>query len=634
MSPAIQQAETAHRQGSLDEAKRLYEDLLAENPDHVDALYGLGTLTLQQNNLPEAEKFLVRALALEPGAADIAFNYALCLSKSDRSNKAIEAALQALKCCGGDEVLACATCQLLLSLNQPGLVLEYFSQVKHHQMSSLLVYAKAQGAVGAWDKSVSILRRLHLQRPDDAKIAGELSQAAARLRDYPLAIESFNHYMKLITPDFLDHLKFSDLYLMARDVDNSEAQLSLACSAGDRSLVENNKDYHLLKARLCRLQADYKGARQSSSRVLDIDPGDGQAWSIQFETAQKDQDLQDLINRINNQVNFEQLTPYNLSLVRFTLADIQSRLNQSAAAFTNYAIANDVQQQRLNATGAEYSFESNEKRVNKIIDQFSTISCIARGLASPATPLFIVGMPRSGTTLVERILSQIEGVTAGGEMEAMGFLATRYYQQANEKTMPVPADMTSDQWQSMAKEYIDFVGRNTGITGQDKSDSRSRYITDKMPHNFNHVWMILSMFPTAKVLQLRRDPRDVCLSIYTRYFPDDHNYACNFKALAHAYRLATRLMDHWSNLVPERVIDISYENLVGDPGVEGERLVSFCGLPWSDQCLEFHRDITPSFTFSEMQVREAIHQKQLNRWAHVENHIQPLLQALQAEGCL
>ncbi len=638
MSSDIQQAETAHQKGFLEEAKRLYSDILNNNSDNVDAIYGLGTLALQQNNLQDAERLLAKALTLEPSAADIAFNYALCLNKSKKSNEAIKAATQSLKFCGTDEVLSRTACQLLLTLNQPKFVVEHFSRSKHHQTSSLIVLAKAQGAMGNWDKSVSLLRKLFLHHPDEAPIAKELSQAAARLRDYPLAIESFGHYMGLISPGYLDHLQFSDLYLMARDVDSSETQLSLAHSIGEASLIENNSDYHLLRARLARLKAEYEEARESSSRALNINPGDGQAWSIQFETAEDD-DLKGLVDRINNEVNFESLTPYNHSLIRYTLADMQVRLGRKADAFSNYAMANDSQQQRLQAKGTAYEFVSNERRVDNIIQQFSRLPSLvindhASQSANQVVPIFVLGMPRSGTTLVERMLSQIDGVLACGEIEAMGFLATRYHQQVNDGTMPLPVDMTSRHWRGIAEQYFDFVGSNAHKKKQDKAEPNLQYITDKMPHNFNHVGMILSMFPTVKVIQLRRDPRDVCLSIYTRYFPDDHNYACNFKALAHAYKLARRLMDHWSDLAPDRVVDVNYEGLVSDPLTEGKRMVSFCNLAWSDECLEFHKDITSSFTFSEMQVREAVHQNRLNRWKQMESHIQPLLQALQSEGCL
>jgi len=160
------------------------------------------------------------------------------------------------------------------------------------------------------------------------------------------------------------------------------------------------------------------------------------------------------------------------------------------------------------------------------------------------------------------------------------------------------------------------------------------FLTDKMPNNYHHVGMILSMFPSAKIIQMRRDPRDVCLSIYTRSFPDGHNYACSFDTLAHAYKLCTELMDHWRRIAPDRVIDIHYERLVEDPLSEGKKITTFCGLEWNDKCLAFHEDITSSFTFSEMQVREAIHDQRIGRWKHVQEYLQPLLEALRREGCL
>lgn len=159
-------------------------------------------------------------------------------------------------------------------------------------------------------------------------------------------------------------------------------------------------------------------------------------------------------------------------------------------------------------------------------------------------------------------------------------------------------------------------------------------MTDKMPQNFQHVGMILSTFPAARVIQMRRDPRDVCWSIFTRMFHAGHNYACDFESLAHAYAVSRQLMDHWAALAPDRVLDVSYEALVADPLVQGQRITDFCELPWSARCLDFHKTISTSFTFSELQVREAINEQRIGRWQPFERQLAPLVEALQRYGCL
>ena len=252
-------------------------------------------------------------------------------------------------------------------------------------------------------------------------------------------------------------------------------------------------------------------------------------------------------------------------------------------------------------------------------------------MVSQATPLFIVGMPRSGTTLVERMLAQLSMVKAGGESEALGFLVTQYQNDVASGKAPSPEKMARRDWQALAARYfektplyLDFEG--VGAAGN--------FITDKMPHNFQHVGMILSLFPNAKVIQMRRDPRDVCWSIFTRMFPEGHNYAVEFESLAQTYSISCRHMDHWAALAPDRVVDISYEDLVASPQEVGQRITNFCGLTWSERCLDFHKTVATSFTFSELQVREAINEKRIGRWQPFEKHLGPLIDELRRLGCL
>jgi len=146
--------------------------------------------------------------------------------------------------------------------------------------------------------------------------------------------------------------------------------------------------------------------------------------------------------------------------------------------------------------------------------------------------------------------------------------------------------------------------------------------------------MILSLFPNAKVIQMRRDPRDVCWSIFTRMFSESHNYACDFESLAHAYANARRLMDHWALLAPDRVMDVNYELLVANPVEIGQQITAFCGLPWSHDCLNFHKTVSSSFTFSELQVRETISDKRIGRWQPFDAYLSPLFDALERVGCI
>ncbi|MFT4825290.1 MAG: Flp pilus assembly protein TadD [Halioglobus sp.] len=615
-STSLSLAEAAHQRGDLVAAKQLYSRALREDDNSAGALYGLGTIALQQKDSDIARELLAKASAIQPQAADIAFNYAVCLERAGEHGLAVTEALRAAELAATDEDFSNTICQLLLKLDQAKVVLQLKSKHQHQRSSSRILAAKAYGFLGEWDKAVSLLRALSAAHANDSKICRELSIAAGRLRDYPLAIDSYRRYLALITPQAHDYLKLADLYLIARDLDNSTEQLSLAASSG-----ACGADYQILKARLERLNGENRLACLSSEEALDLQPGNVQAWKIRIETADTEE-LRDLIPRINTKVDFAAISQHEKVTIHYALADAYLRLGEQAEAFAKLKTANGLQKSILQSKQADYSFTQSQFKTDSTIEHFQKIFSHANAIPDEPTPIFIVGMPRSGTTLMERLLSQVEDVTAGGEIEVMGFLATQYRMDVNNRRSPLPASMTSVQWEEIARQYYA------------RTPSSKQYLVDKLPHNFNHVGMILSLFPEARILQMRRDPRDVCLSIYSHSFSEGHSYAIDFDAMAHTFKLSRQLMDHWAQLAPDRVLNVNYESLAANPLVEGRKAVEFCGLEWSDRCLDFYKNPGASFTFSEMQVREAISKKRVGRWKEYEEELGGMFAALTKYGLL
>jgi hypothetical protein len=185
---------------------------------------------------------------------------------------------------------------------------------------------------------------------------------------------------------------------------------------------------------------------------------------------------------------------------------------------------------------------------------------------------------------------------------------------------PLPAGLSADHLAQMQTGYWQ------------RTKGPRRWLTDKMPHNFRHVGLIALAFPHAPIIYLRRDPRDVCLSIYSRPFPDGHRYACDLSAIAHFHRQSERLMAHWQRIMPHRILQVSYEDLVAEPTRVTQEITEFCGVPWQASCLEFHLQTAGSFTFSELQVREPLNSKGVGRWRNYERHLRPMLEGLQGSA--
>ncbi len=609
LSKNLQQAEAAHQRGKLDDAQRHYLIALEEKGvDRASVLFGLGTIALQRGKPEDAVKPLREAVAIAPEAADINFNYALCLHKCGLLEEAGVVALHAADLCIGDAFFAQAIGSLLLELNLPTAAIKLLAGSPGGDAGNSILLARAMGVLGDWDKSVSVLRRLADQNSDNATIALELSQAAGKLRDYPLAISSYQRYLGLSRATAQDYLRFADLYLIARDITHSIEQLDMAGQAG-----ADGAEYHVLRARLARLDGDDAGARLASEEALLRQPGLGQAWLVRVETAGK-QEMTELITRMGASVG---TSDYQQTLIYYALADANRILGNFEASAMAMRSANALQKAAVSQAGRAYDAREEERKHSLALAQFNSGMSVAEALVGSPSPIFIVGMPRSGTTLMEKILAQLEGVMALGEGEALGFVATQYQRDTKARQLPPPANMSAMQWQHLAKRYHQL------------SPASGNYIVDKMPSNYLYVGMILSMFPNAKVIQMRRDPRDACLSIYSKPFPDGHNYACDPDALAHAFSEANTMMNYWHALDPQRVVNVQFEDLVREPVSQSQRVSQFCDLLWNEGCLNFHRQQSASFTFSERQVRQAISDKPVGQWRAFESELPELFAALE-----
>jgi len=236
------------------------------------------------------------------------------------------------------------------------------------------------------------------------------------------------------------------------------------------------------------------------------------------------------------------------------------------------------------------------------------------------TPIFIVGMMRSGSSLVEQILASHPDVHGAGELTDLKQIIYYFDGALNLQAYPdqVP-DLGADQVAARAREYLRRL--------RDRGGEALR-VTDKMPGNFRYLGMIHLLFPRAKIIHCRRHPLDVCLSCYRLYFSGAHPYAYNLRELGHYYRLYEGLMQHWHNVMPGAIHDIQYESLVADQEAETRRLLDFCELPWHSGCLDFHKSERAVMTASLSQVREPIYHSSLQKWQAYEACLGPLIEAL------
>jgi tetratricopeptide (TPR) repeat protein len=306
------------------------------------------------------------------------------------------------------------------------------------------------------------------------------------------------------------------------------------------------------------------------------------------------------------------------SSLHFTAAELLDRAGRYDEAFAMAIRANASSQ------GPSYDPAGQEQWVNLLIQYFTRerIRSLPKATLRSDKPVFIVGMPRSGTSLVEQILASHPSVHGAGELDFIYrvLLGTLDMLRAEMSAYPACLDnLTLAQANGMAHVYLGpFIAL--------KPDAVR--ITDKMPLNFLHLGFISLFFPEARIIHCRRDPMDTCLSCFLTYFNKGHEFKRNLAHLGHFYRLYERLMAHWKNVIELPMLEVSYEEVVGDPEAQSRRLVEFLGLPWDDRCLKFHEVKRPCATASVLQVRRPIYNSSVQRWRRYERHLGPLKAAL------
>jgi tetratricopeptide (TPR) repeat protein len=455
-------------------------------------------------------------------------------------------------------------------------------------------------AVPLLDRALSLEPDVPEFRHNYALALRGLATDLGKRRDFSAAINAFEAYMRVKGSNDADLLAYADLLLLARKTQAARQAIEQAMQAGSDVSAAN-----LIAARCARLEGDYELARDHLRTAIDKRPAFGDAWQMRLEVEEEDV-LPELAPECASLADDESLKLRDRVLLAMAAGRAFEKISDFEAAFRQFEKGNALQREDQASRDVVYDKAANEILVKRALSNFDTAY---GGDADPSRqPIFIVGMPRSGTTLVERILGGLDGVALGGESESMGIIASQYYWLREQGEDVHFAELADDYWR---REQCAPCRR-----------------TDKMPHNYWHVGLICAMFPASPIIYLQRDPRDVCMSIFSRVFSDGHPYSTDFESLAHNFKLSVDLMHHWQTLYPSRVLAVSYEQMIDAPEEHTQAMAAHCGLQWVPECLDFHERIEKSFTYSEMQVREPLNRKGIGAWRRYEKHLEPLIAAL------
>ncbi|MEZ5892247.1 MAG: tetratricopeptide repeat protein [Parvularculaceae bacterium] len=304
---------------------------------------------------------------------------------------------------------------------------------------------------------------------------------------------------------------------------------------------------------------------------------------------------------------------------RFALAKAYEDKKDYDKAFENYARGNEMKRALV-----QYDPLDLEQVVDGLIDAFTPDFLAERtswGCDDPS-PILVLGLPRSGSTLIEQILASHSMVEGTSELPDLMRLA------AKSGTNRADGLIYPHSLHAMSPDEIRELGEGYINTTRRQRTDRPRFI-DKMPNNFPHVGLMHLILPNAKIIDARRHPLDSCLGSWKQLFANGQTFSYDFFDLAEYYQQYLRIMDHWDRVLPGKVLRVNYEDVVGDLETQARRMLDHCGLPWEDSVLEFYNTKRPVRTASSEQVRQPIYSSAVNFWKNYERQLEPLIDHLE-----
>jgi Tfp pilus assembly protein PilF len=320
----------------------------------------------------------------------------------------------------------------------------------------------------------------------------------------------------------------------------------------------------------------------------------------------------------------------------FTLAKASDDIKDYESAYNFYTEGNKIAKKIYN----NYSIEDDKKLFRLIAEKFNLQTFKKfknRNSKSKNLPIFIVGMPRSGTTLVEQILSKHNKIYAVGETEIVKEIIESFFTDKKEDfLLKKDFDYTLDHLDRAGSKYIKILENRaiTNILGLSNKDSINQkdlpfYLTDKLPTNFKWIGLIKLILPEAKIIHCTRSSKDVCFSIFKNFFAHSGiGFAYSFEDIINFYNLYNGIMDHWNKVLPNFIYKINYESLLNSPEKEIGMMLKYLNLDWEKECINFYTSKRAVYTLSQMQVRKPFYKDSINSWKNYEKYLPSLFNNL------
>jgi len=637
--------------GSLDDpenAARCARQTTMLAPSVAAGYRNLGHFLLQLDRAEEAETSFRKAVSLSGGEASDRVNLGAALAALHRYDEAIACYERAIAVRPDDPAVHFNLAAAFHALGRWSEAAQHYgraSQLTPGEPRYLAGLATALRASGKDEQALAVWLHLLQHVPNDLEalrnigaIYHEYGQYAASAQFYARAVDAAPEAVEPLMDLGLTQLDLGDTdkalnsfsTILARDPLHAEAQYNRALALERAGRLEEALDAYQqvppgdhgldltgAQAGILEKLGDFEAAHELVEPLIDANTAWLRSLDVYARLCRHFGECDRAIERIEARLQSGAADDNEQRHLHFRVGELYDRQMRYDEAFMHFEAGNRLKHYRYNAA-------EDERYVDKLIAVQSPELYARLPSAEPAsdvTPIFIVGMPRSGTTLVEQILASHPEVHAGDELPFINRIAGSA-RTCSGQALGYPEylpQLTQADCDNMASTYLDELRALA---------PGARFVTDKMPHNFPFLGLTHHLFPDAPIIHCLRDPADVCLSCFFQDFASYHNYAYDLVHLGEHYRQYQRAVAHFRDVLRVPMFEIAYESVVEDAENRSRELVEYCGLAWDDRCLFFYESGRRTKTASYDQVRQPIYKRSTQRWKNYEKYLAPLFDAL------
>jgi len=639
------------KQGNTDDAITSLKEILSSNPNDLIALSMSGSAHMRAGNEDEAFNYFEAAIKVDPDSfsahGDLAFAAMKC-GQSDRAiihfEKALEIKpdyypawnfIEALYFQKRDYVAAVNAVEKSESMDpmdqdykemQNALKNGYLENAEKMARSMIarhpghprgsFMLAHLASRAGAHEECTKILRYALQHHPANAMLRKTLIQNLERLGEFILAVDEAEGLVKLDS-DYRNWILLSKVY---GHIGDYEKQLSAAEEAAKK--IENNTDelgkVDLLRGHALKILGRRSESEQAYRDCIIRTPGNGAGW---WGLA----DFKDYVFNEDDKLSMQEIienkshNPAQRCQAAFALAKALESENDFNQSFTWYKRANNLR------PNLNFNQKDHEKFCERIIDGFDsdTLKNQAEKQENMPTPIFIIGMPRSGSTLIEQILSSHSEIEGTMELMTLPNLERKIIISGGESfDKKYPESFKYFNQEQLADFGMEYLNQ-TSVYRSDKP-----YFIDKLPPNYERIGVIHKILPNAIIIDARRHPMACGFSIYKQHFAGGHEYSYDLKNIGFYYNCYLEVMDHFNQFIPEKIFLMQYEKNIEDTETMTRALLDHIGVQYESDCLEFYRNKRAVRTASSEQVRKPIYKGSLEEWRNYESELQPLKESL------